>query len=157
MAKIDTVKAEQKHIDEMKARMRASDMSDCAAISQTGPEAFEWSFKNSHPDLCWSVLADGKPIFAFGCCVNPKKPGVGVVWILGTDDLPLAKEGLISDHNFYIKKMLEHFEKIESVVDVKNEKAIRYAKGCGFVFTGPFTLGKNGEMFYYIYIVKGGV
>jgi hypothetical protein len=155
MGTIEIVNATQEHIDALKPRLRASDIRECKAVGDSAAQILQRSFETCPPKMCWAVLSDGEPLFAVGCSVQPERPGRGGAWILGSDALVEAKTELKMLHSFYIGHMLEHFEVVESVVAKDNEKAIRYAKRCGFEIDETKTYSVNGVDFYYISISRG--
>lgn len=89
------------------------------------------------------VAVRGETLIAiFGVSPYPSDPLVGIPWMLATDEMEKHSKDLLRISPEYIEKMHDHFPILTNMVDVRNEKSIRWLTWCGFTF--PKRIEKYG-------------
>jgi len=153
--KTEIVQATQELIDAMKGKLRKVDELEVRATSgKSADEALQYGFDKS--DLCWILLADNRPVAAFGVCPMSTLGLAGIPWLLATEDLPKFTKEVVRLSKPYIMKMLEKYATITNWSDERNTIARRWLKWCGFTFdTGPSEYGIERRKFTQFFAERG--
>jgi len=152
MVEIKFVKANQLFVDELKDGLRLEDEQEClAASNQHASFAMQAGFNNS--TLCWVGLIGGKPFNCFGVAPSGIE-GLGVPWMLGTNDIKNAARGIAKNSEIYIGKMLDAYPKLLNWVDARNLISIYWLKRCGFNIEPPTHYGHQNKLFHRFHINK---
>jgi hypothetical protein len=89
--------------------------------------------KSLHASLiAWTMVREGKPIALFGVGPLKGKPGVGVVWLLGTPGVERAARALVSSGRYYVSLMARLFPTLCNAVDIENSTSRRWLRALGF-------------------------
>lgn len=139
----DVAEAWLKHIAE---NMRQADIDEVSASSGMDPhEALMVSFRlSSH---AWVFTGQGGgAIGVFGVVPHSHLPDVGIVWMLGTDDIKTEALGIARRTRPYIREMNEAYGLLWNYVDARNETSIRWLKWGGFRLLEPHRFGDH--LFY---------
>jgi hypothetical protein len=113
---------------------------------KTPLEAFQSGFEISDEPL--TVVWGDKPVAMFGVC---GENGVGVPWMLATDDLKRIRKSFLRECRSYVQRMHEKYPVLINAVWVKNTVHILWLKWLGFDFDAPIELGPDNEMFIRFY------
>ena len=113
-------------------RLRAADMQEIQAVTRQTPlEVLLGGIAASNP--CAAVV-DGsdRPLAVFGV-VPGEDPGIGVVWLLGSDELVEQPVAFLRRSRAVIDGLLGRYHTLWNVVDARNEVHVRWLRWCGFV------------------------
>lgn len=83
--------------------------------------------------------------------------GLGIPWLLGTDDAVRNKRVFINHSKQALEEMKSICPNLFNFVHEDNTVNIRWLKWLGFKFDEPEPIGKNGAMFRRFYIGKTNV
>jgi hypothetical protein len=87
----------------------------------------------------------GQPIAMFGAAPHPL-PGVGVVWMLGTDGMNRARTAIARATRRYFDELNAAYRVLFNYIDNRNTRSLRWLKWGGFGFLGDWTI--NGHPFH---------
>lgn len=150
-------------VSRSKPIVRDTTVKDCVALSLTMREEDKqevWHSSRSSPEqallksfsasrLCWTVEWNKKVVAIFGVCGD--KGGLGVPWMLASDDLVKIRKTFIRECKNYLNKMQEHHPILANSAWTKNTVHIEWLKWLGFEFKEPFPHGEDKELFIYFY------
>lgn len=111
--------------------LRQGDREEVQATSQLSPvDALIASYRiSSHAYMIFS--SDMEPIAAFGAAPHGL-PGVGVVWMLGTDGIEREAFGIARRTRQYFNELNDAYFMLWNYIDARNETSLRWLKWGGF-------------------------
>ena len=121
------------HIDHVKDNLRRSDREELYATSGKEPEkAVIESFFMSRKT--WSMLLNGVPAVVLGVADFPEVSGVGVPWMVATDDIQKSavKMAVLRCSKKFVEDLLSMYPHLINFVDSRNKVSIQWLKWCGF-------------------------
>jgi hypothetical protein len=116
--------------------LRASDRAEVAAMSGLEPLnalVASWML-STHAYLV--LGSDGVPVAAFGAAPH-HLPGVGVVWMLGTDGIEAEARAIARQTRKYFDDLNAAYGLLFNYIDNRNTTSIRWLKWGGFRVLGP--------------------
>lgn len=119
--------------------LRPADLLEIRESGNTPMEALQVGFVKSQP--CYTATVDGKPVAMFGVAPATHEPGVGVVWLLGTEGLLPEKFGFLRLSRPWLDRLGESYRLLGNRVHQDNLVHIQWLSWLGFTFlkqTGPF-------------------
>jgi len=133
------------HIGPIATRMRDIDRIECRAFGRSPKEGLRYSLRTS-VDAMTSIAPDGTPIAMLGVSAVNLLQGVGSPWFLGRDEVFNYPRDLLIYGRLVIERWLEMFDRLENVISVDNDRAIRLLKKWGAsVGDGPTVTHNNTE------------
>lgn len=137
MAVVKIVKGKMEHAHHVGPRLRAEDVFE---IEQNNGIMVDPTLALAHSakvsNEYFTVMIDDYPEALFGVADHPKIEGVGVVWMLGTDDLPKASRELVRDTKSILNNWLGRYDLLVNFIYEENKKSLRWLKALGAEF-GP--------------------
>lgn len=131
--------------------MRAADALECKLMSGTSPiDALKNGAKFSH--YCSVVVIDNIPCAVAGLVVVNMLGGVGVPWLLATDDAVKNRRVFIKNCKQGVQDMLKICPNLMNLVHAENKLSIRWLKWMGFTIMPSEPVGKDGAPFHKFYI-----
>ena len=127
---IELVRASPAHIGRIANRMRPADVNECAAFGKSPKAAMRFSLQASV--LAFTAKVDGRPEGMFGVCPVSTIDGIGQPWMLATDAALHCARALLTAGPSLIALMHGRFRRLENIVSVENERAIRMLSRWGF-------------------------
>jgi hypothetical protein len=119
---------------ELAPRLRQADLQEIQAQTREDPVlALERCVAVSDP--CHALVREGDLIIAlFG--VNPQSGAdqVGIVWLLGSDELVQHSFTFLRHCRPWVEKLQQRYQVLWNCVDARNEIHMRWLKWCGFTF-----------------------
>lgn len=114
--------------------LRKADLDEIAASTQETPcEVLERGIATSRP--CYAAVnALSRPVALFG--VVPDSREGGVIWLLGSDDLALARVSIFRLGLALVEKLQATYPVLHNWVDARNSQHLRWLLWCGFRVTG---------------------
>jgi hypothetical protein len=96
----------------------------------------------------WTGLVDGRPCLIGGVCPSSILGGIGVPWLLGTDDISRVRKQFLRQALECRNECLRMYPVLRNNVDQRNTVAIRWLEWLGFDIGPAVELGVNGELFH---------
>lgn len=109
--------------------LREADKNEITAMSGLPPlDALEYSIRES--DGAWFVTRpDGHPVALFGV---GEDQGVGIPWMLGTDEMRRYGKSLVKDGRKWVQKWTDKYGFLYNYVDARNTVHIHWLTHIGF-------------------------
>lgn len=156
MAMIEVVRTVPEHLEYIAVHMREADKKEIWLSDHAEPRDVLFAGFALSP-WCVSILLEGIPVAVVGVSrAVENMPRLGIVWLLGTDDLPKARHLLVDEAQFYISDMFEEFDVLVNYVYSENKRSIEWLKRLGFTVDEAAPYGPEGALFHRFYRVKGG-
>ncbi len=147
MATVEVVPALAEHIPAIAAAMRAADRQEVAAASGRSPgAALHCSLRVSIE--AWTGLIDGRPVCMFGLGCPSLLGGVGVPWLLGTDQLKRHQMAFLRRNRAVVARWAARYPRLINFVDARNLTSIRWLRWLGFVIDPARPYGLAGLPFH---------
>jgi hypothetical protein len=123
-------------VDHIADNMRAEDRDEVAAMQSgvTVLDALRQSVSLSSHGFSIMDRA-GEPVAIFGAAPHPL-PGVGVVWMLGTDGIRREAQGIARNTRPYLDVLNEAYPILWNYIDDRNKVSLRWLKWGGFELIG---------------------
>lgn len=130
--KPEVLPADDSHIAQIAAHMRAGDLEELAAIGRTPQISLTAALRISRE--AWTGMIDGVPVCMFGVApTSMLTPLKGRPWMLGTSALDSCAIMFLRRNRPYIERMLGLYPQLENYVAASNTRAIQWLKWLGFV------------------------
>ena len=133
---------------DLAGRLRQSDLDELTAAGRSSAlEALMEGFYIS--DKCYVCCADGEPIAMFGAWSTEAEPEVGLVWMLGTDEIEKNGTKIIRLSKIWLSKICEPYRVATNLIDARNITHLRWLEflGCELLEEWP-NFGPEKKMFY---------
>ena len=101
-----------------------------AALGVVSPEALLFSMRNTENPF--TIIDGSTPAGIFG--VAPIEPGVGAIWLLGTDALVRGKWRFLRQSKKWMNHVSDGYDLLFNFVDERNYLHIRWIAWLGFSF-----------------------
>lgn len=98
----------------------------------------------------WVRVEKERPVWIAG--VAPAGHGVGVPWMVGTDEMFSHKGALMREARGYLEAMLGAYCALVNVVDARNERSVRWLRSLGFIVGAAEPMGAAGLPFHRFWI-----
>jgi hypothetical protein len=95
-----------------------------------------------------AVYINGEPTAILGLNVVSALSGIGVPWLLGTDNVVKYRKQFLKNSRAVLDDMKYHCPRLVNNVHVDNTVSIQWLKWLGFEFDEPQPIGINGELFH---------
>lgn len=127
-------------------RLREDDVIELEALGFQPERAILMSVKLS--TKAWSGFVDGKLVCMWGVGPRCWLSDVGVVWLLGSDDLVANQRAFLRRNKLFIEDMRKGFSRLENYVDERNHISKRWLKWLGFRIYDAEPYGLYRERFH---------
>lgn len=94
----------------------------------------------------WIVEFQGEAIAVFGAAPSPL-PGVGIVWLLGTDKIAAAGRSFARKTPHYVELMQQAYPVLWNYIDTRNTVSMRWLRWGGFELKDDH-LSSSGHLFH---------
>ena len=109
--------------------IRDADRNEITAYSGQQPiEALVAGYNCS--DVPFTVVVGGEPAAIFGA--SPVEPGVGAIWLLGTDRILRNTTRFLRESHFWLDQCARPYDMLFNYVDARNTVHIKWIKWLGF-------------------------
>ncbi len=140
-------------IDLIAKDMRQADVSEIWASDHYTPkEALVTGLDISHKSVV--ITIDNEPVVIIGLVIKDILPGVGVPWMLGTNNCIKYKRYFITLVPAIINEMLDVCPKLFNYVHINNKVSIQWLKRIGFSFDKAEPYGCDNELFYKFHLER---
>lgn len=124
--------------DHIAANLRQQDLDEIEAMD-SGPDALSLSVKLSSHGYC-IMDRNGEPCAMFGAAPHPL-PGVGVVWMLGTDGIRREATGIARRTRRYFNELNSAYSILFNYIDARNTVSLRWLRWGGFELLRDVEIG----------------
>lgn len=106
---------------------------------------------------CYAVVReDDCPVALFGAVPDSASKNVGLVWLLGSDELVEHPFFFLRNSRRWIGRLHRRYETLWNYVDARNEVHARWLSWCGFTRLGTIeNFGVEGRPFHEFRRVRG--
>lgn len=135
-------------LDQIAANLRAQDMDEVRASSALPPREalFASVAVSSHAYVVEG--RDGAPVAAFGAAPHAL-PGVGIVWMLGTDGIRRESYSIARATRRYFEELNQAYWMLWNYIDGRNSLSMRWLRWGGFELLAEHpNHGPEGRTFY---------
>lgn len=122
--------AHPSHVNRIAKRMRAVDVAECDAVGHAPKESLRAGLRVS--TFALTVLCDDRPVAMLGVAPGHVMEGVGVPWLLATDEALKAGRQFATWGPRIIAAMRAEWPRLENYVGVENTRAILVLRRLGF-------------------------
>lgn len=130
-------------------RLRSADIAELKAALGLPPEpALRAAVENPSITALVGLGASDEPVVIFGS--SPAGPGVGLVWMLATEDLLKYRLPFLRRSRRWVETLHEQYPVLTNWVDARNELHIRWLGWLGFQFLRLEPFGVESRPFYEI-------
>lgn len=153
---VEIVPATLEHVAEMAPRMRAVDRDEVFAASGMDPaQALVLSLMTSTET--WAAVRDGRVVCIWGVGDADGYPGVGVPWLLGTDDVRGVSRRFLRECRRYVAGWMARYQVLVNFTDDRNALSHDWLRWLGFTIMDPEPYGHAGLPFRKFYMVRDSV
>lgn len=134
------------------SRLRKEDEQEIRHASGMEPSTvIDLSFDSS--SMCFAMVPVGEPPVAiFGVSDDPTKTGLGIVWLLATDDVKRHALGVLEAARMYLRVFLDVYpEGLHNIVWRENDTHLRWCNALGFEYTSEVIIRDQ----VFVHIFKG--
>lgn len=133
--------------------MRDQDVAEVWASShQTPMEALMTGWNDSEYSVV--ITVNKKPAAMVGILRRDVLSGIGIVWVLGTDEIVRYKKQFLIHSKAVINELLTLSPKLYNYVHVKNTVSVEWLRRTGFTLEPEEPFGPDNEMFQKFYIER---
>lgn len=125
-------KATKSDVEDLDGRLRAADLLELKAHKVKACDALTGGLASSTP--CYAIEHEGRCIGLFGASAAPDYPGVGHVWLLGSDEIGDIGRQFLRESRKWLKEISSPYDLVCNVVHEDNELHIKWLKFLGFKF-----------------------
>lgn len=131
MAGVWTVRpAAYAHVNRIANRMRPIDVAECRACGHSPKQALVTGLR--HSTFALTILLDDRPVAMFGVAPGSVIEGVGVPWLLGTDEVLKGARQFLTVGPRVVKAMQREWPRLVNYVGAENRRAILTLKALQF-------------------------
>jgi hypothetical protein len=152
MPEVTVIDATEEAAEYIAENMRPMDAYEARAMGCEPHIAIERSWNAS--TMATMMAVDGVPALVLGVVPRSELTGLGVPWLLGTEDTSRIPRWFVRDSVSYIDLFLTRYDMLRNLVATENEQSIRWLTWMGATFGAPFPAGLRGEMFLPFWIRK---
>lgn len=138
---IQIVPATPAHVGMIANRMRDIDCLECEMFGRSPKQALRMALTASA--VAWTAKVDGRPEAMFGASSLSAIEGIGVPWMLMTDEAVRHGRALLVLGRRYSDELQRRFPTLENAVHADNAVAIRWLERLGYT-VGPI-VAMNGQ------------
>lgn len=119
-------------LESLVPRLRAADLLELRAHKVDAETALRQGFEFSSP--CFTIEHLDQAIGMFGVAPHSTVPTVGLVWLLGSDEISTIRTRFLRESRRWLKEIEGGYDLLCNVVHEENELHIKWLKFLGFTF-----------------------
>lgn len=123
-------RATEEHAIAMAPRLRLIDCREVRAHLDPLDVTLGAVRQSSH---AWTWLVEGRPVCMFGVVPRDILGGVGMAWLLSTDDIALDRRTFLLGSKVALAELLKIYPTLEGYVDARFTQSVRWLTRLGFV------------------------
>ncbi|AYC20063.1 hypothetical protein DZA65_03188 [Dickeya dianthicola] len=153
MINAQVVPATVEHIEEILPFVRQADIDEFLAINGwDARRVLETGLRTS--TFSCTGIAEGKVVTIFGVAPASMVGGVGIPWLVATDDLVKYQFAFLRRCRNGVNAMLSVYPRLENYVDERNHVAKAWLHWLGFTLESPAPTGLHGLNFHRFYMER---
>lgn len=147
---LECIKCTPEHIEQLKPRLREADRIELTLATGKSPEeALDDAIHLSTESYVW--VERGVVLCVFGVVQHPEDTGVGIPWLMASDEAVTVGKRLVRHCGKKIEELSVGYRLLFNMVYQENRVAIRWLQWCGFTFSSPVPCGPSSAMFLPFY------
>lgn len=135
--------------EQIAANLRENDRHEVLAVYENVAHGIREAIQASA--ICHTLCRrDGRyqPMIVLGCATDPSRPGVGIPWLLATNEVVKYPGALTRVGRHYVRLFQERWPVLMNYVDERNAVSVAWLQRLGFAVHEPIVFGRNGECFH---------
>ncbi len=139
-------------------RLRVEDVEEVLAAG--GKDIHECLMDGlSSPDGCISgVDENDKPVVMFGTAPAPGADGVGIIWLLASEDIHHHRVDFLRQSRPFVEAFNRKYQLLMNFTDCRNTLHHRWLRWCGFSFINKIRgEGPGGHPFYEVVKLRNDI
>jgi hypothetical protein len=117
---------------ELAPKMRQSDIQEIWSSGRFTPTSGLVESLEVSGEQAYSLKLDDEVVGMFGVAPCKEEPSIGVVWLMGTDNMTTNKRGFYKVSQRYLKKFLKLYKTVFNYVDERNTSSSKWLESLGF-------------------------
>lgn len=135
----------QEDVEGLAPRLRESDLVEIyLASGLNAKEGLSLSVNNS--SACFSLSFENQVAALFGVAKS-SAPDIGIIWLLGSDDLTRCKKVLVADGRRWVAEFSRHYAALKNYISAANLSTLEWLEAIGFRRLGISTYGHANQRF----------
>ncbi len=117
---------------ELAPKMRESDKQEIWSAGRFTPTSGLHRSLEISGEHAYTLKLDEEVVGIFGVAPCKEQPDVGIVWLMGADNMTTNKKGFYKVSQEYLKKFLEMYKTVFNYVDDRNVSSSKWLESLGF-------------------------
>ena len=117
---------------ELAPKMRESDKQEIWSAGRFTPTSGLHRSLEISGEHAYTLKLDEEVVGIFGVAPCKEQPDVGIVWLMGADNMTTNKKGFYNVSQEYLKKFLEMYKTVFNYVDDRNVSSSKWLESLGF-------------------------
>lgn len=135
-------------VDELKDRLRPSDVQECWSSNHHTPEEALWMCYDESI-MRYTVTINSVPAMVFGIASPGFISSKASIWLLATPEMKKIQRRFIRHSREFIQFFLSFYPLLFNYVDARNHESIQWLHWCGAEISEPEPRGPENDMFHY--------
>lgn len=117
---------------ELAPKMRESDKQEIWSAGRFTPTSGLHRSLEISGEHAYTLKLDEEVVGIFGVAPCREQPDIGIVWLMGADNMTTNKKGFYKVSQEYLKKFLEMYKTVFNYVDDRNVSSSKWLESLGF-------------------------
>ena len=117
---------------ELAPKMRESDKQEIWSAGRFTPTSGLHRSLEISGEHAYTLKLDEEVVGIFGVAPCKEQPDIGIVWLMGADNMTTNKKGFYKVSQEYLKKFLEMYKTVFNYVDDRNVSSSKWLESLGF-------------------------
>ena len=117
---------------ELAPKMRQSDKQEIWSAGRFTPTSGLHRSLEISGEHAYTLKLDEEVVGIFGVAPCREQPDIGIVWLMGADNMTTNKKGFYKVSQEYLKKFLEMYKTVFNYVDDRNVSSSKWLESLGF-------------------------
>ena len=117
---------------ELAPKMRQSDKQEIWSAGRFTPTSGLHRSLEISGEHAYTLKLDEEVVGIFGVAPCKEQPDIGIVWLMGADNMTTNKKGFYKVSQEYLKKFLEMYKTVFNYVDDRNVSSSKWLESLGF-------------------------
>ena len=117
---------------ELAPKMRESDKQEIWSAGRFTPTSGLHRSLEISGEHAYTLNLDEEVVGIFGVAPCKEQPDIGIVWLMGADNMTTNKKGFYKVSQEYLKKFLEMYKTVFNYVDDRNVSSSKWLESLGF-------------------------
>ena len=117
---------------ELAPKMRQSDKQEIWSAGRFTPTSGLHMSLEISGEHAYTLKLDEEVVGIFGVAPCKEQPDIGIVWLMGSDNMTTNKKGFYKVSQEYLKKFLEMYKTVFNYVDDRNVSSSKWLESLGF-------------------------